>query len=436
MMKKRIGIFTVIITVITFLFFTYNLHKIDSDISDTQTVIAKNSSYILKDSLKNDIFSIQNKYPDVLKNCYALHYDAIVVDAHNDFLTEVVEKGVIWGQYNPFTQSDYPRYIEGGLDVQVFAVYIPRKEFSNAYNFAVFEIEKLKEIERNNTDKIEIAYSFDDIVKIISSGKICGLMGIEGGNAIEEDLDKINEFFERGIRYIGLTWNVSNKIGVSSKDEKEKGIKGKLTKFGFEVVKRMDEVGMLIDVSHLGEGTFWDVIETTKNPIIASHSCCSAINPHHRNLTDEQIKAIASNGGVIMVNFYDEFISSNGKRNRVGNYYQVYHEKIDELRNRSGNDYIKFCIERENFFNENKISGGTRVDDLIEHIDYIKNLVGIDYIGFGSDFDGGIDPPVELYDAGCYPVITKKLAEKGYKEEEIRKILGLNFLRVFKQVCG
>ncbi len=214
------------------------------------------------------------------------------------------------------------------------------------------------------------------------------MIGIEGGTVVGNDLDNINSLYNMGVRYIGLTWNNSNNIGSSARDETERGIPGGLTDFGVQVINRMDEVGMLIDVSHLGEATFWDVIETSKNPIIASHSNSYSVYPHYRNLTDEQIKAIAKSGGVIQVNFHRSFL------------------------------------------------GEASLQRVFEHIDYIKNLVGIDYIGIGSDFDGGINPPNDLSDVTMYPNLTYKLLDEGYSQEDVRKILGLNFLRVFKQVCG
>ena len=137
-----------------------------------------------------------------------------------------------------------------------------------------------------------------------------------------------------------------------------------------------------------------------------------------------------------MVNFYDEFLQDDAKQMRTKDFYQRFSRALDEIRERNVSDLVKFNTERDEFMTANNFRGGTRIDKLIQHIDYIKNLVGVDYIGLGSDFDGGIEPPVELYDATCYPMITKKLAERGYTEIEIRKILGLNFLRVFKQVCG
>lgn len=381
------------------------------------------SSGLIKDSIKEI-------------NYLKLHYDALLVDTHNDFIWKVFDKGAVFGQRNSFTQSDLPRFRAGGLDVQVFAVWIPMNKVSRSFSFVMSQIERLKNIESENSSVIEFAKNYDDIIRITDSKKICGLIGIEGGTAVEKNLDNINTFYENGVRYIGLTWNNSNGISTSARDETERGKQGGLTEFGIQVIKRMNEVGMLVDVSHLSEAGFWDVIENTGSPVIASHSNCYSLNPHFRNLTDEQIKAIAKNGGYIGVNFYDKFLDKDADLNRTLNAYEKYSSELNELNEKYGDDLLKYNEERDKFLSDKKISGGTSIEKVIEHIDYIKNLVGIDYVGIGSDFDGGITPPNELYDASTYPLITKMLVEKGYTSEEIKKVLGGNFLRVFKIVCG
>ncbi|HMS33904.1 MAG TPA: dipeptidase [Ignavibacteria bacterium] len=381
------------------------------------------SSVLKKDSIKEI-------------NYLTLHYDALLVDSHNDFIWKVFDKGAVFGQRNSFTQSDLPRFKAGGLDVQVFAVWIPMNKLSRSFSFVMSQIERLKNLENENSSDIEFAKNYDDIIRITDSKKICGLIGIEGGTAIEKNLDNINTFFENGVRYIGLTWNNSNGISTSARDETERGKKGGLTDFGIQVIKRMNEVGMLVDVSHLSEAGFWDVIENTSSPVIASHSNCYSLNPHFRNLTDEQIKAVAKNGGYIGVNFYDKFLDKDADLNRTLNAYEKYSVELNELNEKYGDDLLKYNEERDKLLSDKKISGGTSIEKVIEHIDYIKNLVGIDYVGIGSDFDGGITPPNELYDASTYPLITKMLVEKGYTSEEIKKVLGGNFLRVFRKVCG
>jgi membrane dipeptidase len=390
-----------------------------------------------KDSLKEtDVLNPASKFTDLVNDCYKLHYDAIVIDAHNDFIYQVYKRGANFGIKDKTTQTGLVRLIEGGIKLQVFALWTDSENMKRAYQFTKDRIKSFKKIETENSDKFKFADSYNDIITTIQSGKLCGLMGIEGGNPIENDLDKINEFYNEGVRYIGLTWNNSNKIATSAKDESGKNIKAGLTNYGYEVIRRMDEVGMIIDVSHSGEQTFWDVIKTTKNPIIASHSNCYSLCGHYRNLTDEQIKAIGENGGMIMINFYDAFIDINADAIRTQNVYEKYSKELKEIYDANSNDMVKFNQERENFLATKDLSGGVPLDRLIDHIDYIYKLIGADHIGLGSDFDGGITPPNELYDGTCYPLITKKLVERGYTEIEIRKILGLNFLRVFKQVCG
>ena len=371
---------------------------------------------------------------DSLRKYSKLHYESIVVDSHNDFIWQVYDKGATFNECS-FTQSDLPRFRSGGVDVQFFSVLIPMKEVKNSFSFVKGQIKRLNQIEQENSGDIEFAKSYEDIMSILAKKKICGLIGVEGGTAIENNLDNINKLYVMGVRYIGLTWNNSNLIGSSAKDETEKGKKGGLTDFGKKVIERMNELGMLIDVAHLGENSFWDVYNLSTQPVFSSHSNAYAINPHFRNLTDEQIQVIAKSGGVIQVNFYDEFLDKNAKRNRTKNAYQLYRKELDELNEKYGDNLEKYNEERDKFLKEKKLTGGTTLDKVIEHIDYIKNLVGADYVGLGSDFDGGISPPAELYDASCYPMITKKLIEKGYSDKKKKKILGLNILRLFKQVC-
>ncbi|MBS1550557.1 MAG: dipeptidase [Bacteroidetes bacterium] len=370
------------------------------------------------------------------KDYLKIHFDALLVDTHNDFIWKVFDKGAVFGQKNDFTQSDLPRFKAGGVDVQIFAVWIPMNQVKKSYRFTISQINRLKSFETDYFQEFEFAKSYDDIARITSEKKLCGLIGIEGGTAIEKNLDNINAFFDLGVRYIGLTWNNSNFISTSAKEETENGKPGGLSGFGIEVIKRMNEVGMLIDVSHLSEAGFRDVMENSSSPVIASHSNCYSIAPHFRNLKDDQIKAIAKSGGYIGINFYDAFLDKDADKNRTMNAYEKYPDELNALNEKYGDDLIKFNEERNKFLQEKNIAAGTTIDKVIEHIDYIKNLVGVDYIGIGSDFDGGITPPNELYDASCYPELTKKLVERGYTEEEIKKILGGNFLRVFKQVCG
>ena len=375
-----------------------------------------------------------NKYTDLNKDAFNLHYNAVVIDTHNDILMPVMIEGADMTREMLSTQSDFVKWKKGGIDVQVFSIYVPEKVKKNDFKYSMGLIDKLEQIQWEYPDELYLAKNYEELIRRVNEGKFCGLMGAEGGNMIEGSMENLESLFNRGVRYLGLTWNTSNAIGVSAKDETTRGKTGGLTDFGKEVVKRMDEMGMMIDVSHLGETAFWDVVNLSKNPIIASHSNVYNICPHYRNLNDEQIKAIAESGGIVCINFYYKFLDPGGSSSQT--IQNRYKRDLKEIEKNCNSDYILFNEKRYEYLSENPAKGGTSVDILIDHIDYIVKLVGVDYVGLGSDFDGSINTPNELYDATCYPIITKKLAERGYKEEEIRKILGLNFLRVFKKVCG
>lgn len=432
--EKRMKVIIIVITFILLIFLAfiklpeYNKVNITLDSNKTKDTIITNKNNM-------DIFSPVTKFKDIKKDFLQVHFDAVVVDTHNDFLYRVYDKGFDLGIRNKETQSSIPEFHEGGLNVQFFAIWIPMKEMKRSYQFVVNMANKLKYFEKEYSDKFEIAYTYDDIKRIVLEKKLCGLLAVEGGTVIGDDINNVASLFELGIRYISLTWNNSNKIAVSAADEFNKKKTGGLTEFGFQVIKKMDEVGMLIDVSHLGEKSFWDVIKTSANPVIASHSNCYSINSHYRNLTDEQITAIAKSGGVVMINFHGDFLNKNSK-GKTNTLYDLYSTELDSLTELYYNDPVKLYIEKQKFLEGKKVEDGYSADVIIDHIDYVRKLAGIDYVGIGSDMDGGIAVPYDLYDVSCYPLLTQKLAERGYTEPEIRKILGLNFLRVFRQVCG
>ncbi|MEO8445970.1 MAG: dipeptidase [bacterium] len=392
MKKINIVLVFVFFCIGIFLFFNEKIFLKEEESSKQENFIEPVTNKSQKITENNLTKTISAKPDSLDKTDYLnLHNESIVIDTHSDFIWKVFDKGVDFKNETSSIQSDLPRLKAGGVDVQVFAVWIPMNQVKRSFSFTMSQINKLVEIAAENSAEFELAKTYDDIIRITNEKKVCGLIGIEGGTAIEKNLDNINTFSDAGVSYIGLTWNNSNAVATSARDAVERGKKGGLTEFGFEVVKRMNETGIIVDVSHLSEAAFWDVIETSTMPVIASHSDCYSINPHYRNLTDEQIKALAKKDGYIGINFYDKFLDKNSN---------------------------------------------ATIENVVEHIDYIKNLVGVDYIGLGADFDGGISPPPELKDASCYPELTKRLVEKGYTNEDIKKILGLNFLRVFKKVCG
>ncbi len=279
---------------------------------------------------------------------------------------------------------------EGGVDVQFFAVFIEdiyKPDRSLKRTLQLIDC-FYKEIEKNQDD-ISLVTNYNQIEEVNSAGKIAAILSIEGGEALEGDLGVLRVLYKLGVRLLTLTWNQRNQI-ADGIGESRTG--SGLTKFGLEVIDEMNRLGMLIDVSHLSETGFWDVIKKSKAPIVASHSNCYALCPHLRNLKDEQIKALADKGGVIGITFVPNFLTQEKRKTTVG--------------------------------------------DVVKHIDYLVEKVGVDYIGLGSDFDGTGGLPIGLEGVDKVPNITGELLDRGYKEKDIKKILGENFLRVFKEVVG
>jgi membrane dipeptidase len=256
---------------------------------------------------------------------------------------------------------------------------------------------------------------------------------VEGGHMIENDLKKLDALFNRGARYMTLTWNNSTDWATSAKDETTKGdsLKHKgLTDFGKQVVKRMNELGMLVDLSHVGEQTFYDAINTSTKPVLVSHSCVYNICPHRRNLKDDQINAIGKNGGVIHINFYSGFIDSSFEK-RSEAFTENHKTERDSLLKLNPEPYFMEVYLFEKYPEEVK-AFRPPLSAVIDHLDYIVKMIGVDHVGLGSDFDGVNSLPQQLDDVTAYPLITKALLERGYSKKDIRKILGGNFLRVLE----
>jgi len=366
------------------------------------------------------------------QNYQKIHNKAIVIDTHNDILMKAVDQGFSFDEdLTGKTHSDLARWKKGGLDVQVFSVYSDGGT-KKAYDLANREMDSLDAVVSRNPDNIVKVANYSELIKAVKQHKIAAMFGVEGGHMIEDDLKKLEALYHRGARYLTLTHNVAPSWATSAADEVTNPYlthKG-LNDFGKQVVKRMNQLGMLIDVSHSGDQTFWDVINLTSKPIIASHSSVYSLVPHRRNLKDDQIKAIAKNGGVIQVNFHPGFIDPSFDEKETA--FLLKHKvELDSLM-KSGMDewysmdylYKKYKVETE--------SMRPPLSMLIDHIDYIAKLVGVDFVGLGSDFDGINLTPQQLDDVTTYPLITKALLDKGYSKKNIHKILGQNFLRVLK----
>ncbi len=369
-----------------------------------------------------------------------IHRKAIVVDTHNDILMQVAEVGVVFDQdLTGKAHSDLARWKKGGLDVQIFSVYCDGDQ-ENAYAYANREMDSLDAVVARNPDKIVKVANYAALKKAVKQHKIAALFGVEGGHMIEDDLSKLEALYNRGARYLTLTHNIAPSWATSAMDEAtpnpSKGVglnsdsKKGLTSFGRQVVQKMNELGMMIDVSHLGDQSFWEVINLTTKPIIASHSSVYRLVPHRRNLKDDQIKAIAKNGGVIQVNYNPGFIDSSFAKKEAA-FQKKYSLEIDSLQKAGMRDhYAKTYLYKKYAEEANHIRPAFSL--LIDHIEYIIKLVGVDYVGIGSDFDGINLTPQQLDDVTSYPLITKALVEKGYNKKDIKKILGENLLRVLK----
>jgi membrane dipeptidase len=331
-----------------------------------------------------------------------VHKSALLIDTHDDFPTEVAGKdrpfrGATIDIANaPENQTDLPRLRAGGVGAVFFAAYVganfglgPR-----AYNRAQQVIDTIRYdiIERYPNDFV-LATSADEIEAAHKQGKIAALIGIEGGHAIQDDLGKLREFYERGVRYMTLTHTNTNNWADSSGDINDASVMhhNGLTDFGKDVVREMNRLGMMVDISHVADKTFYDALAVSRAPLIASHSSCRALANVPRNMTDQMIIDLAKKGGVVQVNFYCNFLT-NAKPPHA------------------------------------------TLDDVVAHIDHIRQIAGIDAIGIGSDFDGIDCTPVGLEDVSKFPNLTRALLEKGYSAEDIRKIYGGNLLRVMRAV--
>ena len=364
-----------------------------------------------------------------------IHYNAILVDTHNDFLSKAVDAHVVFdSDLRGITQTDLKRIREGGVKVQVWSIFCDdHYGKGSAYKYANQELDSLFAIVGRNPKTMQIVYSYKEIMIAVANHKLACMSGVEGGHMIEDNLDYIDSFYKRGVRYMTLSWNNSTSWSTSAMDETQQAFKVTpygLNDFGKQVVRKMNQLGMMVDVSHIGEKTFWDVMATTGKPVIASHSSVYALCPVFRNLKDDQIKAIAKNEGVIQVNFYSEFLDSTFGRKRDA-FIKTHKNEFDSLsmvKNTGMSTGNYFARKYKNEYDSMRPPFSV----LLDHIDYIVKLVGVDYVGLGSDFDGIDSAPLGLDGVEDFPKITEGLVKRGYSETDIKKILGGNFLRVLK----
>jgi membrane dipeptidase len=346
-----------------------------------------------------------------------IHRTAIVIDTHNDITSPIVDEGFDMGARDNSgkIQTDIPRMKEGGLDAEFFSIYVsseyareasgpgggPGGGSGGSARRAMEMIDGVYEQVRRHPESLEMAFTVADIRRIHQTGRIAALMGIEGGHAIEDSLAALRLFYRLGIRYMTLTHTNTNNWadaagGISIAAEKRHN---GLSDFGREVVREMNRLGMMVDISHVGDETFRDVLAVTKSPVIASHSSARALTDVPRNLSDEMLRDVARNGGVVMVNFYNGFINT---------------------------EYARPGMARPT-----KSAQTATLAMLMEHFEHVIKIAGIDHVGIGSDFDG-VDGllPAGMEDVSKLPTITYELLKRGYSESDVRKVLGENLLRV------
>jgi membrane dipeptidase len=355
----------------------------------------------------------------------------LIIDTHIDIPYRLTDE---WEDISGRTEKghfDYPRAKEGGLDAAFMSVYIPSEYEQKCGGKKIADelIDMVEGITANNPDKFRVAYSTNDIFNNFNNGIISFPMGMENGTPMSGDLSNLHHFYERGIRYITFAHSKSNHICDSSYDDEI--LWNGLSPFGEELVWEMNKLGVMIDVSHVTDSTFYDVIEISKTPVIASHSSCRHFTPGwERNMSDEMIKELGIYGGVIMINFGSSFIDSAVQVNNSKHW-----NTLESMLTAKG---ITFSDKEadpiiDDYFSNVSVKEVT-VSQVADHIDHVVALVGVDHVGFGSDFDGLRFLPKGLEDVTGYPNIIYELLKRGYSEEDIEKICGKNFIRVWKEV--
>ncbi len=359
---------------------------------------------------------------------------SIIIDTHIDVPYRIVDE---WEDVTQATEGgdyDHPRAVAGGLNAPFMSIYTPASLEARGESKAKAEelIDLVLRIVDTAPDKYQIALSPDDVEEQFAQGIISLPMGMENGSPVDHDLANVKYFFERGVRYITLAHSLSNQLSDSSYDDNK--AHGGLSDFGREVVEEMVRLGMMIDISHVSDGAFYDVIEMVDVPVIASHSSARHFTPGwERNMDDDMIKALAENGGVIQINFGSAFISQEARDygNRRGDAYRAF---LEEAGAESSDDLnAQF---REQFEAENGPYPFATLEQTLDHFDHVVELTGsVDHVGIGSDYDGvGDSLPIGLKDVSTYPNLIEGLLDRGYTEEQIRKILGGNLLRVWREV--
>jgi membrane dipeptidase len=374
-----------------------------------------------------------------MTDAHQLHRDSTVCDLHVDTLQRVT-RGESLAENEG--HLDLARMRQGGLDVQFFAVWVdpvhlardgrPDRSYARA-------IELLDAFDREMTRHADIVRPVTSAAQArqeVARGRLAAALGVEGGHAIENDLDKLQEFHRRGVRYLGLTWNNSTDWADAAKEETLHGTRHNgLSPFGVEVVQRMNDLGMIVDLSHAAESTFWKVLEVSRVPVMASHSDAHALNPHFRNLKDEQIRALADKEGLVGINFFCMFLDAEYAAERQ-QAEALHRAELDAIEKQHPEDFPTQSRKERELLRSVMKHVPVPASRIVDHVEHIVGLVGADHVALGSDFDGTNALPDDLQDVSQLPLLTQLLQERGFSDADIRKILGENVLRFFERVCG
>jgi len=377
------------------------------------------------------IFYILLSCQVIAQDAVKVHRNAIMIDTHGDILFNQIRSGVDIGKLQTTGNFDLVRARKGGLDAQVFSIWCDEK---GGFDLANRQIDSLYALIKRYPKQIALVTNSQQLDNAVKENKLAALIGVEGGHMIEGDLNKLEALANRGMSYLTLTWNNSTPWASSAAQESKGEISMPgLNDFGKLVVEKLNELGVLVDLSHVGEQTFFDAIKLSSKPVLVSHSCVYGINPVPRNLKDEQIKAVGKNGGVISINFYSGFLDPTYAAKQQ-NFLIKHKPELKTLSEKYGrSNAIDTLISR---YKEEADTNRPSIERVVDHIDYVVKLIGIDHVGIGADFDGAESFPKGIDSVADFPKITEALLKRGYNETDIQKILGGNFLRLLKANKG
>lgn len=372
----------------------------------------------------------------------AIHQSAIIVDTHADTPQRFLDENFDLGQKTPVSDGhiDLEKIKQGNLGAEFFSIWV-EPEFKGQYSRRAMDlIDSVYQQAARHPDKVTMAFTADDIVRAHQQRKFAALMGIEGGHAIENDMRLLRDFYRVGVRYMTLTWSNTNDWADSSGDIQDPNVKhhNGMTDFGKDVVREMNRLGMIIDISHVSDATFYQALLISQAPVIASHSSSRELTNQPRNMTDDMLRAMTNNGGVVMVNFYSAFIDENyRKASSDPEKMKQRDAEVDAFKKAHAHpDGSPVTYDEYAGIQKKWAAQFPRppLKSLIDHIDHIAQVAGIDHVGLGSDFDGVTSLPQGIDSVADLPKITEALLQRGYTREQVLKILGGNFLRVMHQV--